>query len=369
MDNFTVDIINSFDFEGKYDGFTTLRSGLINCTYALSFVKGDGAVRRYVLQRINTEVFKEPVALMENIDRVTRFIRNKASKFGGDIARCTLNIIKTKKGNLYHIDAEGGYWRAYDYLEGCVCYNSVERPSDFYNAGVALGIFQKTLNDYPCEELVETIKNFHNTPSRFADFCKAVEENRGGRRDSVTAEIDFFMNRKDFYSVVVDGIAAGRIPVRVTHNDTKFNNVMMDKASGEVVCLIDLDTVMPGSALYDFGDSIRSGTNTAAEDETDLDLVHFNIELFEAYVRGYLGEMGAHLTSTEIALLPEAAVLLTLECGMRFLADYLNGDIYFSVDKNKPCHNLDRARTQIKLAEEMEANIEKMRRIVDSALS
>lgn len=366
MKSLNKEIIDKFDFKGSYVGYDNKKTGLINGTFTLLFKEDDGTDKKYILQRINTGVFKEPAALMENIEKVTKYIQKIAVSQGKNPARSTLNIIRTKADELYYVDADGDYWRAYDFIEGCITCDKVEKPEDFYSAGVALGIFQKTLAEYPSEELVETIKNFHNTPSRYGDFCKAIEENRAERKDSVGEEIAFFKAREGFYSIVTDGIANGTVPLRVTHNDTKFNNVMLDKETGEVVCLIDLDTVMPGSALYDFGDSIRSGTNTAAEDEVNLDKICFDMELFEAYVNGYLCEMRDYLTDTEKRLLADSAILMTLECGMRFLTDYLNGDTYFSVKRIN--HNLDRARNQIKLVCEMEKNIEKMRRIVNSAL-
>ena len=241
----------------------------------------------------------------------------------------------------------------------------MEKPEDFYNAGVALGIFQKMLDCYPSEQLVETIENFHNTPSRYRDFQRAVQEDKAGRRGAVAEEIAFFEKRQDFYDIITKRLEDGSIPVRVTHNDTKLNNVLIDRKTDEVVCLIDMDTVMPGSALYDFGDSIRFGTNTAAEDERDLEKVRFNLDLYREYTNGYLSEMKEKLMPAELALLPESAVLMTLECGMRFLGDHLNGDVYFTI--HRPGQNLDRARTQIKLALEMEQNIEKMREITSSA--
>ena len=355
-------IIDKFAFEGELDSYKTSGSGLINVTYTLCFLLPGGKIRKYILQKINTDIFTKPEALMDNIEKVTGYIREMAIKEGKDPQKSTLHIIKTINDELYHIDDHGGFWRAYDFIEGCVTYDKVSKPEDFYKAGVALGDFQKTLQDYPSSELVETIKNFHNTPSRYNDLLKAIEENCVGRKDSVAKEIEFFKERADFYRIITDGIANGSIPLRVTHNDTKFNNVMLDEKTGDVACFIDLDTVMPGSALYDFGDSIRSGTNTAAEDEKDVNKINFDIKLFEVYAKGYLSRMRDSLTATEIRLLPESAILLTLECGMRFLTDYLKGDVYFSTSCEG--QNLDRARGQIKLAFEMEKNIEKMRSII-----
>lgn len=366
MDFIKNSIINNFDFEGDFVSVDTQKSGLINGTFTLKYVLPSGDICKYILQKINTSIFTEPVALMENIDKVTKHIRTKAVKTGKDPQKSTLNIIKTKTGELFYVDEEGAYWRAYDFIEGCTTYNKVNKPEDFYKAGVALGEFQKSLDDYPADELVETIKNFHNTPSRYRDLCKAVEEDRAGRGNLVQKEIEFFNSRKAFYSIVTDGIENGSIPVRVTHNDTKFNNIMLDEKTGDVVCFIDLDTVMPGSALYDFGDSIRSGANLASEDEKNPENVKFGIELFDIYVKGYLSCMKDSLTPTEIRLLPESAILITLELAMRFLTDYLNGDTYFKI--TRPEQNLDRARCQMKLAYDMEQNIEKMRKLVELAL-
>lgn len=360
-------LLKHFKFEGDLVSCEPNYSGHINGTFVLTYKLPCGCSKRYIIQRINTSIFTKPVDLMENIDKVSRYIRSIAVSQGKDPERSTLHIVKTEDGALYHIDEDGDFWRAYFYIEGCIAYDKVERPEHFYNAGVALGVFQKMLDKYPSEELVETIANFHNTPSRFKDFEKAVADNISGRKESVLKEIAFFEERKDFYGIVTDRINAGTIPLRVTHNDTKLNNILMDIQTGEVACLIDMDTVMPGSALYDFGDSIRFGTNTAAEDEQDLDKVHFDINMYEVYVKGYLSEMGKQLLPDEIALLPESGILMTLECGMRFLGDHLNGDIYFGIHREN--HNLDRARTQIKLAWEMEQNIEKMREITKSALN
>lgn len=359
------ELLRKFDFKGTLKNIEINDSGHINGTYQLTYEQSDGRTVKYIMQRINTSVFTKPVELMENIYNVTRYIRAAAEREGRDPARSTLNIVRTTDGMLYSIDSDGEYWRAYDFIEGCVAYQMVEKPRDFYNAGVALGIFQKTLADYPSDELIETIKNFHNTPVRYEDFKRAAAENVSGRKSGVQREIDFFEARSGFYDIVTSKIKDGSIPLRVTHNDTKLNNVLMDSRTDEVVCLIDMDTVMPGSALYDFGDSIRFGTNTAAEDERDLDKVHFNIDLYKEYTNGYLSEMKNTLNPTEIRLLPESAILMTLECGMRFLGDHINGDIYFTV--HRPDHNLDRARTQIKLAYEMEQNIGKMREITRAA--
>ncbi len=360
-------LLGNFKFEGEFRKIEVNTSGHINGTYQLTYRQQSGFSKKYILQKINTAIFTKPVELMENIDKVTKYIRRIAAEEGKDPERSTLHIIKTQDGKLFYIDEDGEYWRAYNFIDGCVAYDKVEKPADFYNAGVALGIFQKMLDRYPSDQLVETIENFHNTPSRYRDFQKAVREDRAGKQERVREEIAFFEKRKAFYGIITEQIASGHIPLRVTHNDTKLNNVLIDSKTDEVVCLIDMDTVMPGSALYDFGDSIRFGTNTAAEDERDLEKVCFDLDLYREYTNGYLSEMKEKLTPAELALLPESAVLMTLECGMRFLGDHLNGDVYFAI--HRPDHNLDRARTQIKLASEMERHIGEMREITNSAIA
>lgn len=239
----------------------------------------------------------------------------------------------------------------------------MDRPVLFTNAAKAFGHFQKLLADYPADTLHETIAGFHNTVDRYALFEKAVAEDKAGRAALVEKEIQFFLDRKADGTVVVDAIAKGQLPLRVTHNDTKLNNIMMDNETDEGICVIDLDTVMPGSVLYDFGDSIRFGASTADEDEQDLSLVSMDLELFEAYTAGFLSEAGSSLTAEEIRLLPFSAKLLTLECGMRFLTDYLNGDTYFRIHREH--HNLDRCRTQMKLVADMEHKMEDMHKIVE----
>ncbi len=362
----TVDdkIIRQFQFIGTLKDVCVNNSGLINKTYVLTYFDDNNERRKYILQNINTNVFKKPVELMENISKITEHIKRVSALEGSDVARSTLNIVKTIDGKLYYKDENDIYWRAYDFIKNAVAYNKIEKKEHFYNSGVALGQFQKKLESYPIQDLFETIENFHNTPVRYKNLCKAIDNNVAFRRSLVEKEIDFFKARESFYSIITNEIEAGNIPVRVTHNDTKINNVMLDIKTSEALCLIDLDTVMPGSALYDFGDSIRFGTNTSNEDEATLERVGFNIELFEAYTSGYLSEMKHKLTETEMKLLPESAILMTLECGMRFLTDYLEGDIYFGISHEN--HNLDRARNQIKLANEMEKNIEKMREIVSN---
>lgn len=300
---------------------------------------------------------------MSNILGVTEFLRKKIELDGGDPDRETLTVIKTNDGSSFYKTNDGNYFRMYKYVENSVGYEKVENSSQFYEAARAFGRFQKMLADYPTDKLYDTIPQFHDTVKRIGDFEKAVADNISGRKAQVDKEIDFVLARKNDASVVVDAIAAGKVPVRVTHNDTKLNNVLLDAETGKGLCVIDLDTVMPGSLLYDYGDALRFGASTGAEDETDLDKISFDLELFEAFTKGFLEEVGEALTPTEIELLPFSAKLLTYECGMRFLGDYLNGDTYFKI--HRPNHNLDRARTQFKLVADIEQKLDKMKKIVE----
>ena len=285
---------------------------------------------------------------------------------GGDPERETLNIILTKDGANYLQDEAGDYWRSYVFIDDATCFDLVEKPEDFYNSAVAFGHFQQLLADYPAATLHETIKNFHNTVDRFHNFLKAVEEDVVGRAKDVQAEIEFVKAREADCHIICDALANGEIPLRVTHNDTKLNNVMIDNKTGKGLCVIDLDTVMPGSALYDYGDSIRFGASTAAEDEQNLDLVSCDMNLFEIYTKGYTEGCAGSLTEKEIRLMPMGAKLMTLECGMRFLTDHLQNDIYFKIHREN--HNLDRARTQFKLVADMEAKWDQMNAIVEKYL-
>lgn len=258
------------------------------------------------------------------------------------------------------------YYRMYIFIEGARTYNVVEKPEHFYNAAKAFGRFQKLLADFPACKLYETIKDFHNTPKRFADFEEAITNNISGRADNVKKEIEFALERKNIASAITDAIKDGSIPLRVTHNDTKYNNIMIDEITGKAVAVIDLDTVMPGSLLYDYGDSLRFGTNPVSEDEKNLDLVYCDLNLFECFTRGFIEEMADTLTPDEIRLMPLSARLMTLECGIRFLGDYINGDVYFKTAYSE--HNLDRARTQFKLVYDMEQKQSEMDKIVSDII-
>ncbi len=360
----TAEVVNQFEFNGEFIHIEPLGQGHINSTYAVYFRRETVPPIRYVLQRINTSILKNPLALMKNIEGVTNHLRKKIMEAGGNPDRETLTIVKTKDGKLFYEDGDKECWRAYLFIEDATCYQSAEKPGLFYNSAKAFGRFQKLLSDYPAETLSETIEKFHNTVNRYKNFEKAVQEDRMGRAKDVQKEIEFVKARKDDCGIVLDLIEKKEIPLRVTHNDTKLNNIMMDNETNEGICVIDLDTVMPGSVFYDFGDSIRFGASSAAEDETDLSKVYMDINLFKEYVEGFLSEAGETLTKKEYELLAFSAKLLTLECGIRFLTDYLEGDTYFKIHREH--HNLDRARTQFKLVADMEEKMEMMDEIVMS---
>jgi len=316
-------------------------NGHINDTYIVN------STPRYILQRINTSIFRNPDELMDNIENVTSFLREKIVAEGGDPERETLTVINTVSGKNYFRTEEGTVYRMYKFIEDTKSIEDSKTSEDLYAAGAGFGHFQKMLTDFPVDKLYETIKDFHHTPKRVVALKTAIREDRVGRAASVKEEIAFALENASWAGTVIDGLADGSIPLRVTHNDTKINNILFDRESGKSICVIDLDTVMPGSVLYDFGDALRMGGSTAAEDETDLDKVWFDAAAYEAFAKGFLSELKDDLTETEIALLPFSAKLMTYECGIRFLTDYLNGDTYFKIHREH--HNLDRTRNQFKL--------------------
>jgi len=356
------EIVDQFEFEGDFSFAVPYGGGHINDTYITEFTT-DGSMRRYILQRINHHVFLNPEGLMRNIEAVTSHIRQKVKIQGGDPKREALNLIPTREGGSFLRTPEGEYWRGYHYINNACTYEHVENLEHVFSAAKAFGNFQKLLSDYPSNQLVETIPDFHNTKKRFETFVAALEEDAMNRAASCRPEIDFVMRRAKDTSVLVDLLERGEIPERITHNDTKFNNVMIDNETGIGVCVIDLDTVMPGLSLYDFGDAIRTLANPADEDERDLSLVRFDLEVFDYYTHGYLEAVGDVLTPVEFEYLPFSAVLMTLECGMRFLTDHLQGDKYFKIHREN--HNLDRCRTQFAMVESMEINFDDMVRVVD----
>jgi Ser/Thr protein kinase RdoA (MazF antagonist) len=355
------EIGRQFAIKGEFISAGPYGMGHINDTYAAVYQQ-DGIRKRYIFQRINHNVFKHPEGLMANIVAVTSHLRRKIEAAGGNPSRETLTLIPALDGGSHIRTEAGDYWRAYVFIEGARTYEAVEDPDHVTSAGRAFGRFQLLLSDFPADELIETIPDFHHTRKRFETFTEAAEEDVKNRASSARREIDFVLQRSDRMSVLVDLLAAGRLTQRTTHNDTKFSNVMIDDHTGEGVCVIDLDTVMPGLSLYDFGDSIRSLATTGAEDERDLSRVEFDLRIFEPFTRGYLEATRGLLQKEEVDLLPFAAQLMTLECGMRFLADYLQGDIYFKT--RAPDHNLRRCRTQFKLVEGMEKAVDQTAAIV-----
>ena len=354
-------IVYSFDIEGRVVDYVPFGNGHINETKLVTVDNGGKKVQ-YVLQRINKNVFKSPEQLMENYVGVTKFIRKKIEDMGGDPLREVINAIPAKNGKPYVIDEEGQYWRLLVYVTDSMSYDKVARPEQFYDSAVSFGDFQYMLSDYPAETLHETIVNFHNTPDRFRQLTEAIENDVKGRLSEVEAEVAFAREREAFTHTLEDAHKAGRLPLRVTHNDTKLNNILFDINTGKALCVVDLDTIMPGYSVNDFGDSIRFGATTALEDETDLSLVNFDIGLYELYVKGFIEGAKGGLTEGELEMLPIGAIMMTLECGMRFLADYLNGDTYFRI--HRPSHNLDRCRNQFKLVADMEQHLDEMKAIV-----
>ena len=354
--------MTAFQLEGMVMKAVRYGSGHINDTFLMTLKKDDGTEGRVLLQRMNKSIFTKPVELMENILNVTSYLREVIIKNGGNPERETLNVINTKQGLPYFIDSEGEYWRCYIFIEEAKGYDQAESPEDFYQSALAFGNFQRLLADFPAATLHETIQGFHDTKARFATFKKTVEEDVCGRAASVQKEIDFYFAHEDVANVFGDLLAKGEIPLRVTHNDTKLNNVLLDEKTRKGVCVIDLDTVMPGLAMNDFGDSIRFGASTAAEDEKDLDKVWCDMDMFDIYAKGFIEGCGGKLTAREIELLPMGAMVMTFECGMRFLTDYLQGDTYFKVHREG--HNLDRTRTHIKLIQDMESKWDIMNEIV-----
>ena len=351
-------VAGQFQIHGEFVGAAPYGSGHINDTYCAVFNQG-GTRIRYIFQRINHTIFKDPVALMENIRRVTAHL---AAKMEGepDASRRVLTLIPARDGRAFYADASGNHWRVYIFVESARGYDAVETPAQAKAAARAFGRFQKLLADLPAPRLNDTIPDFHHTPQRFAALERAIAADAVNRAQSARAEIEFALRHQSLCRVLVD---AG-LPERVTHNDTKLNNVLLDDATGEGVCVIDLDTVMPGLALYDFGDMVRTTTSPAKEDERDLSKVMMQFPMFEALVRGYWSETGGFLTPAEKKCLPVSGQLITFEIGLRFLTDYLAGDTYFKVHREG--HNLDRCRTQFKLAESIAQQFETMNRLVET---
>ena len=348
----TTQVLKAFSLDSKPVSCERYGCGHINVTYLVVTESG----RRYILQKINNNIFKDVPGLMGNIAAVTKYLRKLISD-----PRGVLTLVPTTDGADYLQYEDGSFWRVYDFVEQSICLQAPESADDFYQSAVAFGAFQQQLKDFPAETLCEVIPNFHNTVDRYRIFREALAADVCGRAASVKAEIEFALAREEEAGTLVNMLSEGKLPLRVTHNDTKLNNVMLDEATRKPLCVIDLDTTMPGLSLYDFGDSIRFGAATAAEDEKDLDKMVMDIKLFETYTKGFLSACPG-LTQNERDMLPMGAKLMTLECGVRFLTDYLSGDTYFRTHYEG--QNLDRCRTQFKLVADMESKWDEMKRIV-----
>ncbi len=355
------EVLGAFDYPATLVGAVRYGQGHINDTFCVLCQSQEGDCIRFILQGLSMAAFPRQDELMENFIGITSHLRKKIIANGGDPLRETLSLVKTKDGKDYYTDATGKAWRLTPFIENTDCYQSAT-PELFEASARAFGRFQYLLSDYPAETLHESIVNFHNTEDRFAKFEAALAADKMGRAKEVEAEVKFAMDHKADCSVALQALRDGKLPLRVTHNDTKLNNILIDRETGEGICVIDLDTTMPGLSINDFGDSIRFGANHSKEDEKDLSKVNFDIELYEAYTRGFLEGAQGGLTKAELEYLPWGAKLMTLECGIRFLTDYLEGDNYFRI--HYPEQNLDRCRTQFKLVADMEQQWEAMATVV-----
>lgn len=350
------EIAQKFKLEGKIISIKENKTGNINKTYLIITDK-----KKYILQKINTLVFNEPYLLMQNIENITNYYKNYLIKNGGDVERETLSVIQTiDKSNIFRNDDE--YYRMYNYIDNAITYDKSESEEMFYNVGKAFGHFVRVLNNYPIDSLSEIIPNFHNSKVRYKNFLKDIKKDVYGRVKSVSPEIVYILQREDELNSIVGLLETSKIPTRVTHNDTKINNALIDSKTNKAICVIDLDTVMPGSALYDFGDAIRSGASTTYEDDPHLENVGINIDYFKSFTSAYLSETKDILNKEEIDNLVLSCKVITLELAMRFLNDYINGNTYFKCDYEN--HNLTRCRNQLKLVSEIEKNYKLMEKIV-----
>ena len=355
------EVMGQYDFPGTVEEVTRNNGGHINDTFTVVCKTQEGETRRFILQGLSLVAFPRQKELMENFIGVTSHLRKKIEAAGGDPMRETLNLVYTRDGKPYYTEESGKVWRVMPFVEGTLCLEKAT-PELFEASARAFGRFQGLLADYPAETLYETIVKFHDTEDRFAKFLAALEADKMGRAKEVQKEVQFVMDRKADCSVAVGALREGKLPLKVTHNDTKLSNILIDETTMEGICVIDLDTTMPGLSIYDFGDSIRFGANHCAEDEKDLSKVNFDIELYKIYARGFLEGAQGGLTDAELEYLPWGAKLMTLECGIRFLTDYLDGDNYFRI--HYPEQNLDRCRTQFKLVADMENQWDAMHAII-----
>ena len=358
-----LDISREFQIHGEILHAEPCKVGHINETYTATYNQG-GTQVRYIHQRINHEVFKDPAGVMDNLLRVTTHLRRKLASDGTpDITRRSLTVVPTLGGKSFHKTKDGQYWRTFVFIERVRTFEAVETPAQAFEAGKAFGRFQSLLVDLPGRRLVETIPHFHDTRARFRALESAIAADRANRAGSAKPEIAWALKHEAVCDVILKGLASRRLPERITHNDTKFNNVMLDVDTGEAMCVVDLDTVMPGSPLYDFGDMVRTTTSPTLEDEPDLGKVRMRMPMFKALARGYLGAAGGFLAKSERALIAFSGKLMTFTIGLRFLTDYLEGDAYFRV--HRPQHNLDRCRTQFRLVESIERQEEAMQKFAD----
>lgn len=358
------ELSHHFQIYGEFLHAEPCKIGYINETYIVTYDQG-GIPIRYIHQKINVSVFKDPDAVMDNIMRITTHIRHKLNQQGvKDITRRALTVIPTRDGKPYYRNSQNECWRAFVYVERARTYEAAQTTKQAYQAGKAFGTFQSLLSDLPGKRLHETIPDFHNTRKRFETLKKAISEDRFNRAILAKKEIEFALAREPIVDTLLKAHAEGKIPERITHNDTKFNNVMLDVDTGEQMCVVDLDTVMPGLILYDFGDMVRTTTSPTVEDELDLSKVQMRMPMFKALARGYLEAVAPFITKAEKSYLAFSGKLITYTIGIRFLTDFLQGDTYFRV--HRPNHNLDRCRTQFKLVESIEAQENKMQKYIDT---
>ena len=356
------EVLEAYDFGYPVVGAARFGHGHINDTFCVHTQPQDDSCEAFILQRMSSAAFKRPDQLMSNIVGVTDYLGSKIIAAGGDRSREALEVIRPKNGEPYYTDSEGGAWRVYPFIKDIYCYQTADTPELFAASGRAFGRFQRMLDGYPAETLFETIPHFHDTEDRLAKFKAALESDAFDRAKFCGPEIEFVKAHEADCSVALQALREGKLPLRVTHNDTKLNNVLIDKRTGEGICVIDLDTVMPGLSINDFGDSIRFGANHCAEDEQDLSKMYIDLDLFDAYAAAFLEGAGDTLTDAELEYMPWGAKLMTLECGIRFLTDYLSGDTYFRTHREG--QNLDRCRTQFKLVADMEAHWDEMNAII-----
>ena len=358
----TAEALNAIDFNGEIINVKPFGSGIINDTF-LVVCKNSIGKEKYILQKINHTIFKDIEKLMENYCNICDYLKDIVKKNGGDPDRETITVIFTKDGKRFFKDSIGDYWRAIKFISNTITYNVIKSAEDFYKVGKTFGKFQNMLSEYNAESLYESIPNFHNTKMRFKSLLKAIENNKVNRLDNVTEEVKFIIERVDDTSILVDMYENNELPLRVTHNDTKISNILMDSETKEGICVIDLDTIMPGLSVYDFGDAIRSGATHSLEDEKDLSKVYIDLDFFESFTKGFLEGINSSITKREVEMLPMAAKVITLEQGIRFLTDYLDGDVYYKTSYED--QNLDRTRTQLKLVKDIELKWDKLKSIVE----